>query len=65
MISFADLPAAADFDHEAQGAKPNATAIQINGNDHYILNTIVFSALVGLEVNGAADYITGVHVCAC
>ena len=51
-----------DFDHEAHGVSPNATAIQINGNDHYILNTIVFSALVGLEVNGAADYITGVHV---
>jgi hypothetical protein len=52
-----------DFDHEANGVAPNATAIQINGNDHYILNTIVFSAKVGLEVNGAADYITGVHVC--
>jgi len=26
------------------------------------LNTIVFSALTGLEVNGAADYVTGVHV---
>lgn len=51
-----------DFDHEAHGVSPNATAIQINGNDHYILNTIVFSSLVGLEVNGAADYITGVHV---
>ena len=57
---------------------------QINGNDHYILNTIIFSSKVwfhsflrsyavgydlgptplqiGLEVNGAADYVTGVHV---
>ena len=26
------------------------------------MNTIVFSALTGLEVNGAADYVTGVHV---
>ena len=51
-----------DYDHEKHGTKPNATAIQINGNDHYILNTIVFSAKIGLEVNGAADYITGVHV---
>ena len=51
-----------DYDHEQRGTKPNATAIQINGNDHYILNTIVFSALTGLEVNGAADYVTGVHV---
>ena len=48
-----------DFDHEQLGSRPNATAIQINGNDHYILNTIVFSSKIGLEVNGAADYITG------
>lgn len=41
---------------------PNATAIQINGNDHYVLNTIIFSSLIGVEVNGAADYIIGVHV---
>ena len=26
-----------DFDHEHFGAPPNATAIEINGNDHYIL----------------------------
>lgn len=51
-----------DFDHEQHGVVPNATAIQINGNDHYILNTIVFSSKIGLEVNGAADYITGTHV---
>jgi hypothetical protein len=51
-----------DFDHVARGVAPNATAIQINGNDHYILNTVVFSSKIGLEVNGAADYITGVHV---
>ena len=51
-----------DFDHVQHGVAPNATAIQINGNDHYILNTIVFSAKIGLEVNGAADYITGTHV---
>ena len=51
-----------DFDHEKQGAKPNATAIQVNGNDHYILNTVVFSSKIGLEVNGAADYVSGVHV---
>lgn len=51
-----------DFDHVKHGVVPNATAIQINGNDHYILNTIVFSSKIGLEVNGAADYITGVHV---
>lgn len=51
-----------DFDYIKFNTVPNATAIQINGNDHYILNTIVFSSRVGLEVNGAADYITGTHV---
>ncbi len=51
-----------DFDHKALGMAPNATAIQINGNDHYILNSIVFSSRIGVEVNGAADYISGVHV---
>ena len=51
-----------DFDHEKLGRAPNATAIQINGNDHYILNSIVFSSKIGVEVNGAADYVTGVHV---
>ena len=51
-----------DFDHEHFGAPPNATAIEINGNDHYILNSIVFSSRVGVAVHGAADYISGVHV---
>ena len=51
-----------DFDHQSAGVRPNATAIEINGNDHYVLNTIVFSAKVGLAVHGAADYITGTHV---
>ena len=44
---------------EKLGRPPNATAVQINGNDHYILNSIVFSSRVGVEVNGAADYISG------
>jgi len=51
-----------DFDFAAQKVAPNATAIQINGNDHYILNTIVFSSKIGIEINGAADYVTGTHV---
>merc|ERR1740138_1530644 len=51
-----------DFDHEKLSASPNATAIEINGNDHYILNTIVFSSKIGVAVHGAADVITGVHV---
>lgn len=51
-----------DFDYPSQKATPTATAISINGNDHYVLNSIVFSSKVGVAVNGAADYISGVHV---
>ena len=32
------------------------------GNDHYIMDSIVFSSKVGLEVNGAANVVKGVHV---
>ena len=48
-----------DFDFLKRGVAPNATAIEINGNDHYVLNTIVFSSKIGVAVNGAADYIAG------
>lgn len=41
---------------------PRTTPAQINGNDHYIMDSIVFSSKVGLEVNGAANFIKGVHV---
>jgi len=41
---------------------PRAIAIQINGNDHFVRDVIVFSSKIGLEVNGAADYISGTHV---
>ena len=41
---------------------PSATAVQINGNDHYILNSIVFASKIGVEVNGAANRVSGVHV---
>ena len=43
-----------DFDYTKFGSVPNASAIQINGNDHYVLNTIVFSSRIGLEIHGAA-----------
>jgi len=51
-----------DYDFALEGHLPNATAIEINGNDHYMINTIVFAAKVGLVVNGAANNIQGVHV---
>ncbi len=41
---------------------PTAVAIQLNGNDHFISETIVFSSKVGIEVNGAANNILNCHV---
>ena len=41
---------------------PTATAIAMHSNDHYILNTIVFSALIGLDNSGAANMVSGLHV---
>ena len=48
--------------NQSQGIVPRATAIDIRSNDHYILNTIVFSSLVGLRMGGAANMISGLHV---
>lgn len=45
----------------------NATAlgqtkgILINGNDHYLEQVVVFGGLTGVEVNGAANFISGLH----
>jgi hypothetical protein len=41
---------------------PISATISASGNDHYILDSIVFSSKIGLEVNGAANVIKGVHV---
>ena len=38
---------------------PEAVAIAINSNDHYILNSIVFSSKIGLYNKGAANMATG------
>ncbi len=52
-----------DFPFENHpGVYPKAIGIQQNGNDHYIRDTIIFSSKIGVEVNGAADYISGTHV---
>ena len=48
--------------NQSQGLVPRATALDIRSNDHYILNTIVFSSLVGLRMGGAANMISGLHV---
>ena len=52
-----------NFDYDfTETDLPKAIAIQINGNDHFVRDVIVFSSKIGLEVNGAADYISGTHV---
>lgn len=52
-----------DYNYSAPGAGvPKAIAIAIHSNDHYILDSIVFSSLIGLYVGGAANMINGLHV---
>ena len=42
--------------------KADSIAVQINGNDHYLTDVIVFDyAHVGVEVNGAANVLQAVH----
>eukprot|EP00051_Salpingoeca_urceolata_P015947 m.209556 g.209556 ORF g.209556 m.209556 type:complete len:496 (+) comp18545_c0_seq1:393-1880(+) len=47
------------------GPKPSTSVsvgVQINGNDHFLSNVIVFDfTRVGVEVNGAANILSGVH----
>jgi hypothetical protein len=54
-----------NFDYQfnaSTGAVPTATGILMHSNDHFVLNTIVFSSLIGLHNIGAANRITGLHV---
>ena len=40
----------------------SSIGIQINGNDHYVTNTIVFDySKVGVQLNGAANILQSVH----
>ena len=42
--------------------KADSIAVQINGNDHYLTDVIVFDyAHIGVEVNGAANVLQAVH----
>ena len=41
---------------------PKSYGVQINSNDHYMEDTIIFAAKTGLSVGGAANYFAGVHV---
>lgn len=48
------------------GYSSNSIAIQINGNDHYILDSIVWQYTnLGIEINGAANVLMGVHAWGC
>ncbi len=51
-----------DYDFQSEHDLPTSIGIQVNGNDHYILNTIVFSSKIGVEINGAANLIVDTHV---
>ena len=47
---------------KGSGKASNAIAVQINGNDHYLSNVIVFDyAHIGVEINGAANLLSSVH----
>eukprot|EP01065_Artemidia_motanka_P012713 TRINITY_DN1701_c10_g1_i1.p1 TRINITY_DN1701_c10_g1~~TRINITY_DN1701_c10_g1_i1.p1 ORF type:complete len:505 (+),score=193.60 TRINITY_DN1701_c10_g1_i1:205-1515(+) len=40
----------------------SSVGIQVNGNDHYLSNVVVFDYVkTGVEINGAANILTGVH----
>jgi len=46
----------------APGRNSTSIGIQINGNDHYLDNVIVFDwTKTGVEINGAANILTAVH----
>ncbi len=43
------------------GTASTAVGVLINGNDHVVADTIVFSSHVGVRVNGNADLLSAVH----
>ena len=48
--------------NEKSPANSSSIGVQINGNDHYLDNVIVFDYTnVGVEINGAANVLTTVH----
>jgi len=56
---------AAYFWNDPKKEKSSAVGIGIFGNDHYVSNTIVFSARVGVQLTGAANILNGVHTWNC
>merc|ERR1719223_1705272 len=54
-----------NFDHDFSGQgsdRPMAIGVEMNSNDHYIQNSIVFAAKTGLAMHGAANLVSGLHV---
>ena len=56
---------AAYFWSDPKKERNNAVGISVAGNDHFVSNTIVFSALIGIDVSGAANKFTNVHTWNC
>ena len=53
----------ANFDHQfTPDAPPQAIAIDMHSNDHYVLDSIVFSSKIGMNMIGAANVVNGLHV---
>lgn len=50
---------AAYFWSDPKKERNDAIGIGVYGNDHYISNTIVFSARIGVELSGAANILNG------
>jgi hypothetical protein len=49
------------WDSPKKEAADGTIGISIQGNDHFVTNVIVFSAQIGVQLNGAANLLTAVH----
>jgi hypothetical protein len=59
-VSWSTSACFADSDpRKENGTASTATGITLQGNDHYVTNTIVFSSKIGIGVYGEANILTG------
>jgi hypothetical protein len=56
---------AAYFWSDPRKESNDAVGISVAGNDHFVSNTIVFSARIGVDLSGAANKLTNVHTWNC
>lgn len=56
---------AAYFWSDPKKESNDAVGISVAGNDHFVSNSIIFSARVGVDVIGAANKLTNVHTWNC